>query len=129
MLIQKGRRGLLYISGAFLILFGIAGLYAPAALAGKLGLTPTSPSGLSELRTLYGGGFAGFGITILAGLRHRAAGRGLLLGMGIIFACLTIGRLVSAAAGHDTLALKAAATEVIMALLCYTESRRAQARA
>src|SRR6516165_8371348 len=117
MLIRPARLCLLYLFGAFFLLFGLAGLLNPAMLAAKLNLLPLSSAGLGEIRGLYGGGFAGFGLVILAGLRSRAAGPGLLLGMSIILGGIVIGRLASMAVDHDyAFALPAALIEALMAL-------------
>lgn len=119
------RRLLLYGFSLFFILFGLAGLFAPTMLAARLHLAPVNNAGLGELRGLYGGGFTGFGLVILAGLRCKAAGAGLLLAMGIIAAGIAAGRLVSLATDHDTgFAAPAALWEFILAAACYFESRQ-----
>jgi hypothetical protein len=125
MLIRLARRGLLYVSGAFFLLLGLAALLQPAMLAAKLNLLPMNSAGVGEIRGLYGGGFAGFGLVFLAGLHHRTAGRGLLLGMSLILGGIIVGRLASMALDHDyAAALRAGLPEVLMAACCYYESRQ-----
>lgn len=119
------RRLLLYFFSLFFFVFGLAGLFAPAMLAAKLNLAPLNSTGLGELRALYGGGFAGIGLVILAGLRCKTAGPGLLLAIGIIAAGIAAGRLFSTLLDHDIgTAGPAAITEIIMAAACFFESRQ-----
>src|SRR5579871_6707810 len=92
---RNARRLLLYVFGAFFLIFGLVGLFDPVRLIYTILLRPTGYAGFSELRGLYGGGFIGFGLVIIAGLRWRAHGAGLLLAMSIIIGCVVIGRLIS----------------------------------
>ncbi len=124
MLIHHGRRCLLYFFSAFFIVFGLVGLFAPVMLLNALHLRPVTSAGLGELRSLYGGGFAGIGLVILAGLRCPA-GRGLLLAISIIMGGIVLGRLVSLLLDHDfSFAASNAIFELIIAALCYYESRQ-----
>jgi hypothetical protein len=130
MFIGQARRGLLYFFSAFFILFGLACLFAPALLAAKLNLMPADSAGTGEVRSLYGGGFAGFGLVIFAGLRCKQEGRGLLLAMSIIIGGIVVGRLFSIVIDHDySFAAPNAILEFIMAAACYFESRQGLERA
>jgi hypothetical protein len=125
MLIHQARRALLYLFGAFFIVFGLTGLFAPALLTAKLNLMPENIAGTGEMRGLYGGGFIGFGLVTLAGLHSQAVSRGLLLAMSIIIGGIVFGRLFSMAVDHDYNAVAPAAIpEFVMALCCYFESRQ-----
>lgn len=125
MLIRQARRVLLYVFGVFFLLFGLAGLFAPGRLTGGIHLLPEGVAGLGEMRGLYGGGFAAFGIIILAGLYKRDAG--LLRAMAIIAVGITVGRLVSLVLDQDvSFALPNACYEALLAVCCYFESRQVQ---
>ena len=89
------RRGFLYFVSAFFILFGVTGLFAPQLIDAQLNLMPVAIAGTSETRGLYGGGFAGFGVVIMCGLRCSQLASGLLLAMCIIMGGVVVGRLVS----------------------------------
>jgi len=125
MFIRQARRYLLYVFSAFFIAFGLTALFDPARLVTGLHLMPVTSAGLGELRALYGGGFTGFGLVILAALRRPATGPGMLLAMSIILAGIAVGRLVSMGFDHDYhFAASAAIYELIMAASCYYESRQ-----
>lgn len=125
MFIRQARRCLLYVFSIFFIAFGLTGLLSPVRLIAAVHLMPMTSAGLGELRALYGGGFTGFGLVILAGLRCPSAARGLLLGMSIILACIAVGRLISMGLDHDYhFAASDAIYEIIMAASCYYESRQ-----
>jgi len=117
------RRSILYFFGAFFIAFGITGLFDPGLIASKMHMLPTTIAGTGEVRGLYGGGFSGFGLVILAGLRSPA-GKGLLLAMSIIMSGVIIGRLFSMGLDHEfAFAMPAAIAEFLVASLCYLEYR------
>jgi hypothetical protein len=119
------RRLLLYFFALFFIGFGLYALVAPALIAAKLNLAPVNTAGLGELRGLYGGGFCGIGVVILAGLRCKTAGPGLLLAIAIISCGIVAGRVLSMALDHDaSFAAPVAIEELILAAACYFESRR-----
>jgi Domain of unknown function (DUF4345) len=125
MSIQAARRALLYFFGAFFIVFGLVGLFAPALLAAKVNLMPANIAGIGEMRGLYGGGFIAFGLVTLAGLRSPSVSRGMLLAMSIITGGIVIGRVFGMAIDHDYGATAPdALPEVLMALCFYFESRR-----
>ncbi len=125
MFIRHARRCLLYVFSVFFIAFGLTGLFAPVRLVTALHLMPVTSAGLGELRALYGGGFTGFGVVILAALRRPATGPGMLLAMSLIFAGIACGRLVSMGFDHDYhFAASDAIYEIIIAASCYYESRQ-----
>jgi len=124
------RRYVLYFFIAFFAVFGITGLFAPAFIAGKLDLAPVALAGAAELRGFYGGGFLGFSLVILAGLRCQQAGSGLLLAMAIIMGSIAAGRLFSMALDHEfAFNIPAGIAELLVSATCYLESRAQTARA
>jgi hypothetical protein len=127
MLIHQLRRGLLYVSGAFFVVFGLTALLAPGLIANSIHLIPAARAGLGEMRGLYGGGFTAYGVVILAGLRRP--GHGLLLAMSIILGGIVVGRLFSLVLDQDfSFSAPNAIFEFIIAAACYYESRYGQAR-
>jgi Domain of unknown function (DUF4345) len=125
MFIRQARRCLLYVFSVFFIVFGLTGLLAPVRLLPALHLLPVTSAGLGELRALYGGGFTGFGLVVLAALRRPATGPGMLFAMSIILAGIATGRVVSILLDHDNHAAASDAVyELIMAASCYYESRQ-----
>jgi Domain of unknown function (DUF4345) len=129
MLIHRLRRGLLYVSGAFFVIFGLTVLFAPGMITNSIHLMPSGRAGLGEMRGLYGGGFFGFGLVILAGLRCPASSQGLLLAMSIILGGIVVGRLLSLVLDQDfSFAAPNALFEFIIAAACYYESRHGLAR-
>lgn len=123
MLIHQLRRGLLYVSGAFFVVFGLTALFAPGLITNSIHLLPSGRAGLGEMRSLYGGGFSSFGLLILAGLRCPT-GHTLLLAMSIILGGIVVGRLFSLVFDQDfSFSVPNALFEFIIAAACYYESR------
>jgi Domain of unknown function (DUF4345) len=121
---NKIRRGFLYFQCVFFIVLGLVGLFAPQLVTVQLGLNVANIAGTSEIRGLYGGGFAGFGIVILYGMRSGSIGRGLLLAMSIIMGGVVVGRLFSLGIDHEfQFTLPAAIAEFLIALTCWMESK------
>lgn len=118
------RRGFLYLMGASLFLFGMTALFAPHLINEQLQLMPTSIAGTSETRGLYGGGFIGFAMVIICGLRCRDSASGLLMAMAIIMGCIVAGRLISIGIDHELAStVPAVIGEVLIALACWLESK------
>ena len=121
---NKAARGLLYFFGAFFMVYGATALFAPDIIAGKLYLSPVTIAGTSEIRGLYGGGFAGFGVVILTGLRSKALGSGLLMSMATIMGGVVVGRVVSLAIDHETaFTIPAAVAEILVAGACWVAAK------
>ena len=122
---NKIRRGFLYFFSAFLILFGMVGLFAPHIVDAQVNLMPVTIAGTSETRGLYGGGFLGFGVVIVCGLRCSQLARGLLLAMSIIMGGIFVGRMVSLGIDRElALTVPSAILELLMAVACWVESKR-----
>ena len=120
---NKVARGFLYFFGAFFLVYGATALFAPDIIAGKLYLSPVTIAGTSEIRGLYGGGFAGFGVVILTGLRSKTLGAGLLMSMAIVMGGVVVGRVVSLAIDHETaFTVPAAIAELLVAVSCWIAS-------
>lgn len=118
------RRGFLYLIGASLFLFGMTALFAPHIINTQLHLMPVSIAGTSETRGLYGGGFIGFAVVIIYGLRCRHLAGGLLLAMAIIMGSIVAGRLISIGIDHELAStVPAIAGEILIALACWLESK------
>lgn len=118
------RRGFLYLIGASLFLFGMTALFAPHIINSQLNLMPVNIAGTSETRGLYGGGFIGFAVVIIAGLRCSQLASGLLLAMSIIMGFVVVGRLVSIGIDRDLAStVPAIAGELLIALACWAESK------
>ena len=96
------------LASAFLLVLGLAffpyGLYcfvAPQFLAGVAGLVGTTPTGVNEIRAMYGGLQAGLGLLLLAGwydTRLRMAGLGTA---AFVMPGLALTRLIGLALGGD----------------------------
>lgn len=118
------RRGFLYFIAAFFIVFGMTGLFVPHFINAQLDLMPATIAGVSETRGLYGGGFVGFGLVIICGLRCNRLAGGLLLAMCIIMGGVVVGRLLSLGIDRDLAStLPIALGEFLIALACWVESR------
>jgi hypothetical protein len=127
MLIHQLRRGLLYVSGAVLLIFGLTALFAPGLITSSIHLLPSGRDGMGEMRGLYGGAFTAFGFIIIAGLRCPAS-QGLLLAMSIILGSIAVARLFSLVLDQDfSFAVPNAFFEFIIAAACYYESRQGRA--
>lgn len=87
----------LLVIGVVHLIFGIFALYAPAQVAGAVGLAAVSPGGLGELRAAYGGLVAAVGILVLRGSMGGSAGKQWLLAVAVLFSGLAAGRIVSLA--------------------------------
>ena len=112
----KLARGLLYFFSAFFVVYGATALFRPDIIAGALYLSPGTIAGTSEIRGLYGGGFAAFGVVLFNGLRNRQIGPGLLMSMAIIMGGVVVGRIVSLAIDHETaFTVPAAIAELLVA--------------
>lgn len=92
--------GLLYLSAAVNLAWGLFALVAPHRAGEILHLTPTSGRGLSELRAVYGGAVGMLGVLTAVALR-RPDGSAWLALMGLAFCGLALGRLVSLATDPD----------------------------
>lgn len=120
----KLARGLLYFFSAFFVVYGATALFRPDIIAGALYLSPVTIAGTSEIRGLYGGGFAAFGVVLFNGLRNKSIGPGLLMSMAIIMGGVVIGRIVSLAIDHETaFTLPALIAEVVVAWACWMGSK------
>jgi hypothetical protein len=104
------------------LIFGIVGftsLFSPETTGSQLQIQALSLAGTSELRGLYGGGFVGFALILIAGLRRKDYSQGLLMSMAIIMGGIVVGRVVSIALDHELKAtLGAGAPELLVALAC-----------
>ena len=102
------------------------GLFAPQIISGQVFLSPATIAGTAELRGLYGGGFIGFGLVLLCGLRCKSLAPGLFLAMAIIMGGIVVGRIVSLAIEHEfAFTIPAIIGEVLLALACWAGSRNA----
>jgi hypothetical protein len=87
----------------FLVVMGIAwlpyGFYCladPAVLARIAGVTASTPTGLTELRAMYGGLQAAIGLLALAATRRADLVRPALVALAFLFAGLASARLLGA---------------------------------
>ena len=121
---NKAARGFLYLFVVLFMAIGVTAMFAPDVIAAKLALTPVNLAGTSELRGLYGGGFFGFGIVLLCGLRCKLLAPGLLTAMAIIMGGVVVGRMVSLAIDHETtFTIPAAIGEGLLAMACWIASK------
>jgi hypothetical protein len=91
---------------AFLVVSTLAwipyGLYcfaAPTALAEIAGVAATTPTGIVELRAMYGGAQTAIGALALGALLRPDLRRGVVLALGTITAGLALARFAGALAG------------------------------
>jgi len=85
---------LLRIAGAVSLLFGLIGLLAPETTASFLNLGLSARFATGEIRAVYGGLFLVTGLTPLMGA-GSAHGRGMIRGVGLAWAGMAAGRIVS----------------------------------
>jgi hypothetical protein len=106
------------------LIFGVVGvtsLLSPETTGSQLQIQAVSLAGTSELRGLYGGGFVGFALIILVGLRRKAYSPGLLMAMAIIMGGIVVGRVVSLAVDHELkTTLGTGVLELLVALACWS---------
>lgn len=95
-------------ASAFLLVLGLVffpyGLYcfvAPQFLAGAAGLVGTTPTGVNEIRAMYGGLQMGFGLLLLAGRYDTRLTMAGLAAVGFVMPALALTRLLGLALGGD----------------------------
>ena len=105
-------------------LLGATMMIAPQLVAPKLFLSALGIPGSSELRSLMGGGFIGFALVILGGLRCRRLAPGLLVAMTVIMAGIVVGRIASLVLdGYHVNALVAGISELAISAACWAVYR------
>lgn len=68
---SRGLDLFLAVLGVVFVAYGLFCFVQPGFLAGAAGVTATSPTGVTELRAMYGGLQTGFGVLLLAAARDR----------------------------------------------------------
>lgn len=84
---------LLLVMGIAFLPYGLYCLAVPGFLAGAAGLTATTPTGLTEIRAMYGGLQAGFGVLLLAAARDSRLTLGGLAAVAFVMPGLALARL------------------------------------
>lgn len=75
--------------------FGVYGLARPGAAGELVSLVPTGPEGVGEIRAVYGGLMIAVGALLLWGSMGKRRSAAWLVAVGVGFAGLFVGRLVS----------------------------------
>ncbi|MEL6371046.1 MAG: hypothetical protein AAFR03_10035 [Pseudomonadota bacterium] len=89
---------IVFILGGVFTLIGIVGLFAPAVLAGELGLTLTGGEGAASVRAMIGAHYLAMGgVCLYAAARNRTV---LLLPVGAIEAMMVVARALSILSGE-----------------------------
>ncbi|MEO0696880.1 MAG: hypothetical protein AAFY84_12345 [Pseudomonadota bacterium] len=89
---------IVFILGGVFTLIGIVGLFAPAVLAGELGLTLTGGEGAGSVRAMIGAHYLAMGgVCLYAAARDRTV---LLLPVGAIEAMMVVARALSILSGE-----------------------------
>ncbi|MEL6361773.1 MAG: hypothetical protein AAFR21_11870 [Pseudomonadota bacterium] len=89
---------IVFILGGVFTLIGIVGLFAPAVLAGELGLTLTGGEGAGSVRAMIGAHYLAMGgVCLYAAARNRTV---LLLPVGTIEAMMVVARALSILSGE-----------------------------
>jgi Domain of unknown function (DUF4345) len=121
MQMNKIARGYLYLNVLLFAAIGVKSLFMPESMAGQLQLAATSIAGTGEIRGLYGGGFIGFALVLLGGLRCKPLSPGLLIAMATVMGGVVCGRIVSLALDHEyMLTLVGGTAEALVALACWS---------
>jgi hypothetical protein len=76
--------------------YGLYCFFAPTALAGSAGVTFTTPTGVTELRAMYGGLQAALGLLAFAGMQRPPLTRPALIALFTVTAGLGTARLLAA---------------------------------
>ncbi|MDX2169604.1 MAG: DUF4345 family protein [Deltaproteobacteria bacterium] len=84
------------LSAALWFLYGLYCFFSPAALGAGAGVTFTSPTGLTELRAMYGGLQMALGFLAAIGLARPGLRQGAILALGVVTAGLGSTRLLGA---------------------------------
>ncbi len=92
---QKIASILLVLNGIAFAGTGVYALAAPAEVAASVGLAVNGASGHNEFLATFGGMFLGYGLYLLAALRHAAWRPGALVSLGVLCAGLFGGRVFS----------------------------------
>ena len=122
----KIARGIVWLWVAVFLAYGATGLSTPQLIAELVNLSPTSAIGTSEIRGLFGGGFAAFGVVLLCGLRSPILAPGLFMATAIIMGGLVAGRLFSMTVDHEfAFTIPAIIAEAVMAISAWICSRDA----
>lgn len=74
--------------------YGLWCFLNPAALAGSAGVDATTPTGVTELRAMYGGLQMSIGLLAAAGFAHLSARRSALLALAFLAGGLAVSRLI-----------------------------------
>ena len=117
---NKIARGFLYLNVLIFAIVGVKSLFMPESMVGQLQLQAISIAGTGEMRGLYGGGFIGFALVLLGGLRCKPLSPGLLMAMMTVMGGVVMGRIFSLAVDHEyPMTLTAAALESLLVLACW----------
>ncbi len=74
--------------------YGLWCFLDPGTLAGSAGVTATTPTGVTELRAMYGGLQMAIGLLAAAGVAHASARRPALLALAFLAGGLAVSRLI-----------------------------------
>ena len=117
---NKITRGFLYLNVLIFAIVGVKSLFMPESMVGQLQLQAISIAGTGEMRGLYGGGFIGFALVLLGGLRCKPLSPGLLMAMMTVMGGVVMGRMFSLAVDHEyPMTLTATALESLLVLACW----------
>ena len=124
---NKIARGMLWLWVGVFFAYGATGLFAPQLISQLVDLSQVTVIGTSEIRGLFGGGFAAFGLVLLIGLRKPALAPGLFLSIAVIMGGLVVGRLFSMTIDQEfSFTIPATVAEAIVAWAAWIGSREAQ---
>lgn len=87
---------LLLVLGVGFLPYGLYCFFAPDFLASAAGVAATTPTGNTELRAMYGGLQAGFGVLLLAAVRDTRLQLAALAALAFLVLGLAVSRLLGA---------------------------------
>ena len=118
---NKIARAFLYLNVLIFAGVGTKSLFMPESMVGQLQLSAISLAGTGEIRGLYGGGFLGFALVLLGGLRCKPISPGLLIAMVTVMGGVIVGRIFSLAVDREyPMTLTAGALELLLVLACWS---------
>jgi hypothetical protein len=89
-------KSLLLLLGASFLLYGLYCFAVPGFLAGAAGVSGTTPTGVTEIRAMYGGLQAAFGLLLLAAARDPRLNLAGLAAVAFVMPGLASARLLGA---------------------------------
>ena len=91
---MKSVRVLLVVMGVAFLPYGLYCFAVPGFLSGAAGVTGTTPTGVTEIRAMYGGLQAAFGMLMLAAARDSRLTLGGLAAVAFVMPGLALARLL-----------------------------------